>query len=139
MPQAPPGQSFGPNGGALPPRPGFAPPSNGMPQQQGAPPPFDSNANAVDDLISSVVKESEARAANGSPAPEAVPEKKSKKSEKNTRFIYGDNETSPEEKMAMLPRYAFSRPSGEDVVLGDVGGAVAGVVTGPDTVLDQAS
>jgi hypothetical protein len=36
----------------------------------------------------------------------AAPEKKSK--EKNVRLMYSDNEVSPEEKMAMHPRYAFA-------------------------------
>lgn len=42
---------------------------------------------------------------------EAV-EKKSKK-DRGVKMLYSDNETSPEEKMAMMPRYAFI-PDGED-------------------------
>jgi hypothetical protein len=34
------------------------------------------------------------------------PEKKSKK-EKPSRMVYSDNDLSPEERMAMMPRYAF--------------------------------
>jgi hypothetical protein len=38
--------------------------------------------------------------------PDAAAEKKAKK-EKPIKMIYSDNELSPEEKMAMMPRYAF--------------------------------
>lgn len=39
---------------------------------------------------------------------EAGGEKKSKKDkEKNTRMVYADTEISPEEKMALLPRYRW--------------------------------
>lgn len=49
-------------------------------------------------------KKSEAPAA----AEEAVPEKKSKKDkDKNVQMIYED-EISPEERLAMMPRYAFT-------------------------------
>jgi hypothetical protein len=43
--------------------------------------------------------------------PDAAAEKKAKK-EKPIKMIYSDNELSPEEKMAMMPRYAFV-PEGE--------------------------
>ena len=43
---------------------------------------------------------------------EPVEEKKAKKEkDKNMKLIYSDNEVSPEEKMAQMPRYAFA-PSG---------------------------
>lgn len=116
----------------MPQRPGF-PGNNGFAPGQGQ---FDENASAVDDLISSVVKESEAKAANGTPEPATG--KKAKKADKNTRLVYSDNETSPEEKMARLSRYAFTREK-EQTVLGEVGGAVTGVVMGQDTVVDKAA
>lgn len=80
--------------GALPPRPGFA----------GGFPPNGSDPNAIsaslDDLIGEVTKE-------------AVPDKKEekKKSKKeNIKLIFFDESTSPEEKMAALPRFAeFAR------------------------------
>ncbi|MCJ1381935.1 hypothetical protein MMC17_005047 [Xylographa soralifera] len=53
-------------------------------------------------------------------AGEPQPEKKSKKEkekEKDTRMIYADNETSPEEKMAKLSRYAFHPEGTENTVL----------------------
>jgi hypothetical protein len=71
--------------GALPPRPGF-----------GAPPPGpDAIQSSIDDLIAGAQKE----------APEKKEDKKSKK-DKNMRLIYNDDNFSPEEKMARLPRFA---------------------------------
>ena len=88
------------------------------------------NAASIDDLISSASKQAdanavaqavptpppakvEAPAAASTPVPkeEAADEKtgkKDKEKSKATRLVYSDNETSPEEKMAMLPRYAFN-------------------------------
>ncbi|KAF2848551.1 hypothetical protein T440DRAFT_168146 [Plenodomus tracheiphilus IPT5] len=100
-------QPFSPNGamparpgsipgqpGVLPPRPGFgAPPP-------GAYPPNGSDPNAIsaslDDLIGEVTKEG---------AAEKKEDKKSKK-DKNMKLIFFDEHTSPEEKMAALPRFA---------------------------------
>jgi hypothetical protein len=74
--------------GALPPRPGFgAPPPGAFP-----PGPNGDISNSIDDLIGEVTKE-------------AAPEKKSKK-DKNQRLIFFAETTSPEEKMALLPRFA---------------------------------
>jgi hypothetical protein len=85
--------------GALPPRPGFgAPPPGAFPPQNGS----DQNAisASLDDLIGEVTKEA---------APEKKEEKKSKK-DKNMKLIFFDESTSPEEKMAALPRFAeFAR------------------------------
>jgi len=36
---------------------------------------------------------------------------RSGKRDKETRLVYSDNETSPEEKRARLPRYAFNPPA----------------------------
>ncbi len=89
------------------------------------------NAASIDDLISSASKQAdvsaaaqavpppppaktEAPAVTPAPVPakeEAIDEKtgkKDKEKSKATRLVYSDNETSPEEKMAMLPRYAFN-------------------------------
>ncbi|KAK5686709.1 hypothetical protein LTS12_029035, partial [Elasticomyces elasticus] len=52
-----------------------------------------------------------AEATSATPATPAddKPEEKTKKDKsKNTRLVYSDNEISPEEKMANLPRYAFA-------------------------------
>jgi hypothetical protein len=76
--------------GALPPRPGFgAPPPGAFPPGQNG-----DISNSVDDLINEVTKEA---------APKE--EKKSKK-DKNQRLIFFAETTSPEEKMAALPRFA---------------------------------
>ena len=47
------------------------------------------------------------------PAKEEAADEKAGKKEKSkaTRLVYSDNETSPEEKMAVLPRYAFNHRS----------------------------
>ena len=70
------------------------------------PAPVSANASSLDDLITG--------AANDASKGEAVPterkedKKASKKDkDKNTKLVYSDNEVSPEEKMAQLPRYAF--------------------------------
>lgn len=81
---------------ALPPRPGF-----------GAPPPFTHNGSdpaaihaSVNELVGSVAHEA---------TPERKDDKKSKKSA-NIKLIFFDETTSPEEKMARLPRFAeFAR------------------------------
>ncbi len=54
-------------------------------------------------------------------------EKKGKKEkEKNTKLVYSDNDVSPEEKMAQLPRYAFTPDGKKNGVLG---GATTAAVT----------
>ena len=79
--------------------------------------PHSSLSNDVDDLLSGAAKdadkaESAANSRAEAKAEEAQDEKKGKK-ERNTKLIYSDNEVSPEEKMAQLPRYAFV-PSGKE-------------------------
>ena len=96
------------------------------------------NAASIDDLISSASKQADANTAaqaaaqpssklevsasasapTASPAPPATgakddagEEKNAKKEKdkpKTTRLVYSDNDTSPEEKMALLSRYAFT-------------------------------
>ena len=68
-------------------------------------------SNDVDDLLSGAAKdvdkaESIANSKLEAKAEEPQDEKKGKK-EKNMKLVYSDNEVSPEEKMAQLPRYAF--------------------------------
>ena len=47
-------------------------------------------------------------------------ERKGKKEkDKNTKLVYSDNDISPEEKMAQLPRYAFAPGGKEDSVVED--------------------
>ena len=76
------------------------------------------NASSLDDLVSGAAKDAD-QAANGTDKRPEVPrieepveEKKGKKEkEKNMKLVYSDNDVSPEEKMAKMPRYAFA-PSG---------------------------
>ena len=76
-------------------------------------------SNDVDGLVSGAAKDADKAEsiANGKPEAKAVEpqdEKKGKKDkDKNSKLIYSDNEISPEEKMAQLPRYAFV-PGGEE-------------------------
>ena len=63
---------------------------------------------------------------------DAPGEKKSKK-DRETRMVYTDNETSPEEKMARLPRYAFDPRGWEDMVWVDATtAAVTSIASGPE-------
>ena len=56
--------------------------------------------------------------------------KAKKEKDKNTKMVYSDNEVSPEEKMAKMPRYAFVPDGKDETVLVDAtqAPAVAGVV-----------
>jgi len=119
------------------------------PHSQGYSADYSTNASAVDDLVSGAareaddideiirmaeagirpIKKSEAapaqaleivQAQEAAQAAEiaAAPEKKSKK-DKPMKMIYSDNEVSPEEKMAMMPRYAFVPDGKNDTALVD--------------------
>ncbi|KAI9851577.1 MAG: hypothetical protein M1838_003288 [Thelocarpon superellum] len=72
-------------------------------------------------------------------ATEPAGEKKGKKDkDKATKMVYSDDQVSPEEKMARLPRYAFAPSRKTESVLDDATtAAVTGVVTGPDDVVDR--
>lgn len=98
-------------------------------------------AASVNDLVSGAAKAAESQ---NSPTPkpegtaEEKPSKKEKEKAKATKLIFSDNETSPEEKMAKLPRYAFVPDQKGETVLGDAStAAVAGIVTGSDDVIDR--
>ena len=76
------------------------------------------NVSSLDDLVSSVAKDADTGVGAIQSKPEkskqepAQEEKKAKKEkDKSMKLVYADNEISPEEKMAKLPRYAFV-PSG---------------------------
>jgi hypothetical protein len=62
--------------------------------------------------------------------PEAGEKKAKKEKDKNAKMVYSDNEVSPEEKMAKMPRYAFVPDGKDETVLFDAtqAPAVAGVV-----------
>ncbi|KAL8726573.1 MAG: hypothetical protein Q9181_005989 [Wetmoreana brouardii] len=79
------------------------------------PEPVSENATSLDDLVSGAARDAEKAASVGpgvKPATkpeEAAEDKKGKKDkDKNMKLVYSDNEVSPEEKMAHLPRYAFA-------------------------------
>ncbi|KAL8955494.1 MAG: hypothetical protein Q9183_006621 [Haloplaca sp. 2 TL-2023] len=86
----------------------FIPPTEHMSPRQ--------NATSLDDLVSSAARDADRAAASTKSAPkveEAAEDKKAKKKEdKAMKLVYSDNEVSPEEKMAHLPRYAFA-PEGK--------------------------
>jgi len=93
----------------------------------------------VDDLISNA-KEPKPAGTEPAPSTDAAAEKKVKKGkekDKNTRLVYSDNEVSPEEKMAKLPRYAYTPEHKQESVLGPPEAAVTGAVVGPDDVPDR--
>lgn len=129
-------------------------------QSQPTPRPEDNSitASAVDDLIADSAKGASALAHIPDPAGEdkvavatteakkstsASAGKKDKDKDKATKMIYADNEVSPEEKMAGLERYKFDAArdkNTQESTLDDAGiaaGGVAGVVAGPDDVLDR--
>lgn len=80
--------------------------------------------SSLDDLIATASKQADTNAAATVTAPTATPPrappptkeeagedkaaKKDKEKPKSTRLVYSDNETSPEEKMAVMARYAFT-------------------------------
>lgn len=100
-------------------------------------------SSSVDELISGAAKAADNAAAGATPVPQSnKAEEKTSKKEKDkskARLVYSDNETSPEEKMAKLPRYAFVPDHRENVALGDATvPAVARATTGSDYVADPA-
>ncbi len=94
-------------------------------------------ATSLDDLVSGAARDADT-AENKAELP--IGEKKVKKDkdkDKPTKLVYSDNEMSPEEKMAKLPRYAFVPDRKPEVVLGEATtAAVTGVSIGFDDVLD---
>jgi hypothetical protein len=95
---------------------------------------------SIDELIAGAAKQAGDLAGKSSVAPptteEATEEKPAKKEKsKAARMVYSDSETSPEEKMARLPRYAFVPESKEGTVLGDATtAAVAEIIAVSDDV-----
>ena len=77
-----------------------------MASQPGAVP---ANASSLDDLVSGAAKDADKVAEPKDVKPETPVQKgKKEKDGKSMKLVYSDNETSPEEKMARLPRYAFT-------------------------------
>ena len=105
--QQQPSQNGGPGG-----------PAGSGPSPSSLPALLSANATSLDDLVSGAAKDADKAAGAVETRPEVpkveepTEEKKGKKEkDKNMRLIYSDNEVSPEEKMAQMPRYAFA-PSG---------------------------
>lgn len=70
------------------------------------PTPLSANASSLDDLISGAANDAnKAEALSTDRKEEKKAAKKDK--DKSTKLVYSDNDISPEEKMAQLPRYAF--------------------------------
>jgi hypothetical protein len=107
-------------GSALPARPPY-----GYPPVPGAPGYPAPGASTVDELVASggrqpddidqMIRMAEAGIRPPTKAADeaagAAADKKGKKDkDKNTRMVYADTDVSPEEKMALLPRYAFVPP-----------------------------
>jgi hypothetical protein len=117
------------------PVPGSNPPQNTFPQNSNGPQQvaqqLQTDETSLDDLITGASKQAEEAAVareatdtpkpadkpsdkssqtpTGKPADETVEEKKDKKEKsKASHLVYSDQETSPEEKMARMPRYAFT-------------------------------
>ena len=91
---------------------------------------------SVDDLVSGAAKQADAAAEASKTDPaEEKPSKKDKA--KQMRLIYPDNETSPEEKMSRLPRYAFAPDRQGEKVLEELPAAsVVGTIRESDSVID---
>lgn len=117
-----------------------------MHQLPAVPPPAASHgygsaplSSSVDDLISGAAKAADNATTQTPPPPPAEEEKKSKKEKEKskTRLVYSDNETSPEEKMAKLARYAYTPDRRGETVLQDATvPAVARPTTNSDDVID---
>ena len=96
--------------GALGGPPGPGPLSDLLPA-----PPLSANATSLDDLLSGAAKDADKVAVVAETKSElakieepAEGKKGKKDKDKNMKLIYSDNEVSPEEKMAQMPRYAFA-------------------------------
>ncbi|CRG90246.1 Zinc finger protein 207 [Talaromyces islandicus] len=146
-----------PTAPGLPQRPAFGAPTvnsqqmHQMHQLPAVPPPAAASshgygsqgaplASSVDDLISGAAKAADNATTQTPPPPAPTPaegEKKGKKEKAKTRLVYSDNETSPEEKMAKLARYAYTPERRGETVLQDATvPAVARPTTNSDDVID---
>ncbi|KAL4881235.1 hypothetical protein BJY04DRAFT_61887 [Aspergillus karnatakaensis] len=96
--------------------------------------------SSIDDLISGAAKDADQAAATAPKPTEGAEEKSSKKDKsKQSRLVYSDNETSPEEKMASLPRYAFVPDRRMETTLEELpSSAVVGTIRESETIVDPA-
>lgn len=109
-------------------------------------------SSSVDDLISSAQNSAQAQVpvraatpAAATPEPSKVagangttnaPLTKSIGKKQKLRMMYNDPHISPEEKMAAMPRYAFTPKRSGQKVLGPIDPPFTGVAKGPDDVMD---
>ena len=103
-----PNSNSGPTGAVPQPNPLLEPPTV-----------LSANASSLDELVSGAAKDAENAVAKAKAPEQKQPEgheekkgeeKKGKKEkDKTMKLVYSDKETSPEEKMAQLSRYAFVR------------------------------
>lgn len=99
------------------------------------------DATSLDDLISGASKQADELKKASTPKPEepVVEEKAGKKQKDKTqasKLVYSDNETSPEEKMARLPRYAFVPRGKQGTVAAGTTGAVEGAALDTSQMVD---
>lgn len=66
------------------------------------------NASSLDDLVSGAAKDADKAVEVKTEAPKTEEKKAKKEKDKNMKLVYSDNDVSPEEKMAQMPRYAFA-------------------------------
>ena len=85
------------------------------PESVSEPLPLSASATSLDDLVSGAAKDADKAAGVAETKSElakieepAEGKKGRKEKDKNMKLIYSDNEVSPEEKMAQMPRYAFA-------------------------------
>lgn len=95
-------------------------------------------APLIDDQVSGAARDADKIGSNAVVQAGEKKSKKDKEKDKSVKLVYSDNEMSPEEKMAKLPRYAFVPDRKPETVLGDATtAAVTGVSVGVDDVLDR--
>jgi hypothetical protein len=101
-----------------------------------SPVPLSANASSVDELISGAARAADNAKAKTAEQPAEKKIKKEKEKDKATKLVYSDNEVSPEEKMARLPRYAFAPKDTGKLVVADVTPAVTGSASDPHGASD---
>jgi hypothetical protein len=107
--------------------------SNGPSEHQGN---VSNRATSLEDLLSGAAKEADradtiATAKGEAKQDEPQEDKKAKKEkDKSTKLVYSDNDISPEEKMAQMPRYAFAPIGKEESMSGGANMAAITVTTG---------
>ena len=94
-----------------------------------SPVPLSANASSVDELISGAARAADNAKAKTAEQPGEKRIKKEKEKDKATKLVYSDNEVSPEEKMARLPRYAFAPKDTGKLAVADVTPVVTGAAS----------